>query len=321
MIVEHTSETPFLFQLGPEGAELTGYAGSEDPVVFVPEQFEGHPVTGIGERAFYQHKEIQRIHLPDTIVHIGGYAFAECRFLEQMDLPDKVASIGDYAFYNCIRLKRVLFPPGLDQMGYGSFKNDTELTDIHLYTEEGGENSINTILDDTNHETTVTFHYPDGTAGRLIFTEFYLDEVPNIEARQFNHLTYGSGSMYRNCLGAAGMDYRKYDSLFSFAVHMDEPATVCQMAVDRLMYPKNLSAESRDQYLDYLISRPDVLTYLMDTEQRDALNLLMKERVFDKEVLDAALDYGQRRGKNEYVSLLIHYKNRWYPAVEKEYDL
>ena len=125
MIVEHTSETPFLFQLGPEGAELTGYAGSEDPVVFVPEQFEGHPVTGIGERAFYQHKEIQRIHLPDTIVHIGGYAFAECRFLEQMDLPDKVASIGDYAFYNCIRLKRVLFPPGLDQMGYGSFKNDT----------------------------------------------------------------------------------------------------------------------------------------------------------------------------------------------------
>ena len=311
----------FEFKIENEEALLTGYSGETDEVIFVPERYEGYPVTAVGDHAFYQHKEIHRIHLPESIRQIQAYAFAECRFLEQMELPEGVTFIGDYAFYNCIRLKRINFPSTLDQMGYGSFKNDTELTDIHLFTAPGDENSVNTILDDTNHETTVTFHYPDGSCGKLIFTEFYLDEVPNIEARQFNHLTYGSGSMYRNCLGASGMDYRKYDELFSFATHMDELSTVCQMAVNRLLYPRELGQEAKDQYLDHLASLPDVPIYLMDTEQREALELLMQERVLDKDILEKALQYGQNHGKSEYVSLLIHYKNQWYPAVEKEYDL
>ena len=152
MIVEHTSETPFLFQLGPDGAELTGYAGSEDPVVFVPEQFEGHPVTGIGERAFYQHKEIQRIHLPDTIVHIGGYAFAECRFLEQMDLPDKVASIGDYAFDWCNGLVSVVIGNSVTSIGYHAFVSSCRLTEI---------TSLNTVPPVVSYDTFCGFIYFD----------------------------------------------------------------------------------------------------------------------------------------------------------------
>lgn len=70
-------------------------------------------------------------------------------------------------------------------MGYGAFRNDSELRDIHLYTVQGMESQINTILSDTNFELTVTFHYKDGNVSQLVFTDFFYEETANEEARQF----------------------------------------------------------------------------------------------------------------------------------------
>ncbi len=159
----------FKFQLTVEGDARLLAAAGDDGVAVIPDTWEGHPVTAIGGRSFYGKYDIKRVQLPKYLKKVEGHAFAECRFLEQVEFPEGTKSIGDYCFYNCIRLRRVVLPSTLTHMGYGAFKNDTDLKDIHIHTVQGMESQINTILSDTNFEQTVTFHYGDG-----VYRSWYL---------------------------------------------------------------------------------------------------------------------------------------------------
>ena len=77
--------------LEDQTAKLKEVVG-EDEVVFIPDEYEGYPVTVIGERTFYGHREIKRVRLPKYLRVLENYAFAECRFLEQMELPEETES-------------------------------------------------------------------------------------------------------------------------------------------------------------------------------------------------------------------------------------
>ena len=135
----------FRFEIMKDGGARLLKADGEDKVVSVPDVWENHPVTVIGEYAFYEQRDMTRIHLPESLKTIGDHAFAECRFLEQIEFPEGMERIDDYAFYNCTRLARVVLPGTLLHMGYGAFRNDSDLKDIHLYTVQGLESQINTI--------------------------------------------------------------------------------------------------------------------------------------------------------------------------------
>ena len=69
----------------------------------------------------------------------------------------------------------------------------------------------------------------------------FYEETANEEARQFNHKTYGSGSLYRNCISSSGIDYMKYDEIFDLTIHRDEPETVMDLALKRLECPYELT--------------------------------------------------------------------------------
>lgn len=55
-------------------------------------------VTSIGERAFYDCKNLTSLVLPDTLRTIGSEAFYGCDQLQLTDLPDSVTQLGLYAF-------------------------------------------------------------------------------------------------------------------------------------------------------------------------------------------------------------------------------
>lgn len=112
----------FKFQLTPEGDARLVSASGEDGVAVIPDVWEGHPVTVIGEEAFYGNHNLHRVRLPKHLKKIEGHAFAECRFLEQADFPEGTKSVGDYCFYNCIRLGRVVLPSTLTHMAMAPLK-------------------------------------------------------------------------------------------------------------------------------------------------------------------------------------------------------
>ncbi len=312
----------YIFKLLSDGSAELKEAKGDDAVISIPEEWEGHPVTSIGDYAIYQHKELTRVHLPVGIKRLGNHAFAENRFLTQIELPEGLTFIDDYCFYNCIRLERAVFPKSIKNMGFGAFRNDKKLKDIHLYTVHGEEIQINVILSDSEHELTVTFHYEDGEEAELVFTEFYYEETANIEARQFNHKTYGTGSLYRNCISSAGFNYNEYDNLYKTTVLKDEPETVIDMGFKRLRHPHQLSPQAKKFYVEYLksVGMP-VIKYLTEYESWQMFSYLDDGEPMDKAVLDEAIQYVRSAGKLEFVSLLMQYKNKYYAAVSKSFDL
>lgn len=111
-------------------------------------------IRSIGNEAFYKHKELQQIKLPETLVYIGDAAFAEsgltsikipnsvvslgsstfssCEALVTVDLPSNLAQIERNTFSECHSLKEILFPKALNVIGEGAFYNCTSLTELKL---------------------------------------------------------------------------------------------------------------------------------------------------------------------------------------------
>lgn len=96
--------------------------------VFVPETFEGLPVTSIGNRAF-SGSGLTGITLPASLTSIGEYAFSSS-YLTRIDLPVSLTSVGEHAFETCESLKDVTFPASLTSIGKYAFSLCSSLTEI-----------------------------------------------------------------------------------------------------------------------------------------------------------------------------------------------
>lgn len=79
-----------------------------DEQIIVPEQIEGKPVTVIGDDAFYQHKNMVSITLPDSVTSIEGAPFYRCYSLAKINISANVDFIGDESFFRCSALTEIL---------------------------------------------------------------------------------------------------------------------------------------------------------------------------------------------------------------------
>lgn len=77
-------------------ATITEYIGN-DAEITVPAEIDGHTVTVIGNRAFWENKVIKKVILPDTVETIGPYAFSGST-LENIKLSNNLKIIEEYAF-------------------------------------------------------------------------------------------------------------------------------------------------------------------------------------------------------------------------------
>lgn len=111
-------------------------------------------IISIGNEAFYKHKELHQIKLPETLVYIGDAAFAEsgltsvkipnsvvsigsnafsgCEALETVSLPSNLNQIEKYAFSECSSLKDIRFPKTVNSIGDGAFYNCVSLKELKL---------------------------------------------------------------------------------------------------------------------------------------------------------------------------------------------
>lgn len=109
------------FLMTGDGLVFLSYKYDGGPVVVVPNEIGGIPVTRIAAQGFSYCEDVSTIILPDGLESIGDQAFAECPDLRGVYIPGGVTEIGESAFENCIRLESVYINSGVQFIGQDAF--------------------------------------------------------------------------------------------------------------------------------------------------------------------------------------------------------
>lgn len=108
---------------------LKKYKGT-DKTVKVPDSVEI-----IGEGAFQENTDIEKVVLPDSVKGIEAYAFWGCDNLKTVTLGKGMTEIGDMAFTNCTGLETMTIPSNIRRIGLQAFAYCQRLEDITIPAE------------------------------------------------------------------------------------------------------------------------------------------------------------------------------------------
>lgn len=112
-------------------AVVTGYTGS-DKNLEIPSKLNGIRVTRIGDRAFYNNKDIKSVAIPKGVKAIGKEAFSRCVNMNGVTIPEGVKEIGEAAFSECGNLSSVTLPDSLTAIGDFAFQDCTGMRKIRI---------------------------------------------------------------------------------------------------------------------------------------------------------------------------------------------
>ena len=110
-------------------AKITDYSGEEANLV-IPSSLDGHPVSVIGEKVFYE-SSLTSVEIPEGITVIGDEAFAACSNLTRITLPESITYIAEGAF-SSTGLTYVSLPSNLKVIDKEAFSLCYSLQNITL---------------------------------------------------------------------------------------------------------------------------------------------------------------------------------------------
>lgn len=97
---------------------------------------EGSQLKSIGRAAFYgtehAYPRFKEIKIPDSVETIGNGAFYDCRDLERIALPSALQKLSTVTFCNCTALSEVTFPASLKTIESSAFSGCRNLSEVKL---------------------------------------------------------------------------------------------------------------------------------------------------------------------------------------------
>ncbi len=129
---ELTNEAGFVYILDGDGnAEIVSYTGKAEKLE-IPAQLDGHPVTVIGERAFFGTNTLTEVTVPEGVTTLRKEAFNLCHSLTRLRLPEGLAVLEDHAIRGCSKLKYVNLPDSVTEAGDGLFDYCSVLEKVNV---------------------------------------------------------------------------------------------------------------------------------------------------------------------------------------------
>ena len=275
---ETNQDTLYLFwQPTKEGVRLMKVYG-QNPCLVLPETVEGRPITEIGAYCFSQSErdisgdyfisEILSGAVSGSITSIprkpteqricpeffplGTVQRISGRFVESITLPSTVTTLHNAAFYNCRNLHTLSVGSEIRAIGSDEFTNCSRLTELILRCEDSQKTGLSLILERIETDLNVYFTSGSRITGALFFPEYYewLDEIS--PAHIFSRSIHGEGFRMRKCFQNQIVDYKKYDQCFENALAVESEKSLCQIAMNRLRWPKDLTADLEAVYENIL---------------------------------------------------------------------
>ncbi len=140
-----------------DGTAVVGHCDPTLTTVTIPESVIGYKVTGIG-MAFKENTTIQKVVLPEGLLHIGKDAFYKCSSLVSVSMPDSVTYIEERAFYECTNMTDFQLPKNLTELGNYALYNCHKISEIII--PEGLKNISNSVFSGCTSITEITI--PEG---------------------------------------------------------------------------------------------------------------------------------------------------------------
>lgn len=120
---------PFEYEPNADGTyTVTGYSGFDNDVT-IPAEYNGKPVTAVGDEAFRDDVNLIGINMP-SITSVGTLAFYGCHSLRRVSMPS-VTDVAERAFDDCYSLAD-LSMPSVVNIGEQAFSNCKSLTNVTI---------------------------------------------------------------------------------------------------------------------------------------------------------------------------------------------
>ena len=294
--------------------------GSVDTLI-LPETVEGRQIRVIGAYCFAEKGRLPQA-LVDEIAQAGlgdGTTASEGvlrplngNYLREIALPDSVTCMETYAFYNCRRLERLSVGAALTEIHSDAFMNCRELHTLVIRASAGNATGLPFLLNQLTAELCVVFTDKEKEQVRLLYpeyTECYEEIGP---AHIFGLHVEGEGYRARKQFVGGCLDARGYDTVFEKACNEEQFVTLMKMALYRLVYPYELSAEAKERYESYIAAHEvAVLEQLVQTRDEESLRMLCEQPLISDEAIQAAVIRAVSDGWTRGVAGIIRWRNRY----------
>lgn len=272
----------------------------------------------IPERLFSGCIALQHLALPPYLEVISDYAFYDCRALERLSLPNTVQKLGKYACYNCRSMQQINIPATTTDLGTGLFLNCDRLK----YMTFGRCRHISDLIAVLNHELHLTIDFGEEKRAKLLIPDFQYEYIEDTPARQFHQVNYGTGHLFRQCIGNSDIDFRRFDELFYLTRREDGAEMVLLLVMYRLEYPYRLQQQRKADYLQYLKDHIEAaFTYFASRNDRHTIGLLVAWGLIDAQNIEKLLEISGNLKQTEITGFLLEEQNRRQWRQEKTFDL
>ncbi len=152
-----TKSGDYYYTVSNGEATITKFAEEFVSKATVPNMIDGYPVTSIGSKAFYGHKYLTSVTIPEGVISIDSNAFYGCDKLTAITIPDGVTSIGDKVFYSCDTLSNVTIPDSVTSIGEDVFRGCSKLQNIIVDEDNKFYSSVDGSLFDKSKTTLIAY--------------------------------------------------------------------------------------------------------------------------------------------------------------------
>lgn len=317
----------FIYSKNKNGITIVKYNGKASAVK-VPQVIEDLPVTIIGQDAFRDCTFLNKIALPESIISFEDYSFCNCGLIE-FTFGEHVIKIGRHAFYNCRELKTLHLPGTIRDIEDGAFKNCEKIDRLYIKAKEEALLSLKYILNSLSQNVWAYIEYdfaplPNRDKPMKAALVFPKDAVfyAYYTTRLNDQTRFGIGNQYHYCIGNGVIDYSRYDSLFLGAKNELEANILCEIALNRIMYPYELEEVYKERYLEYVKENMlDICKTAIYEDKIEVLSYFMNEKLIQEETLKELLDYGREYKKTSVITLLLSYQNQHFNKREMTFTL
>ena len=201
----------FQYRIQDDYAVIMRYIGNKTDVV-IPEKLDNYPVKVIESESFYQHVNIEKVTIPESIEKIGSSAFYRCYSLKGIFIPKNVKVIEGNPFFRCSSLEYIY----VDENNENYTDNDgvlysKDMTDLRVYP-EGKVEGCYIIPDSVRKICEDAFGYK--TQSKIIFFPINLTDFP-----EFNYFIYPDSIVFLVYENSKAEEYAKNYGIKYIYVH------------------------------------------------------------------------------------------------------